>query len=188
MNLLKKTLIPLCLLVPVVAHGQMDASCCKLVERVLNDTILKGMPFSLVDTIYVYEEGEKHFSSCGVFTNPEGKYHYSWSRSERGWFTIAQNDSQTLAGVRRMTRITDTAVFYRTSLLVTLSVRQGKQSMVAIEDESRHRIRYRLCSYRKYATVLVAWKTDPLSPVNEVIILTYRKKKGDYLLVACGVS
>ncbi|MCR5190715.1 MAG: hypothetical protein K6C07_04870 [Bacteroidales bacterium] len=191
MKLFKKILILSCFLVPVVVQGQQsqaDGDGCKLLERVLDHSLFKEMPFSLVDTVYVYEEGENLFSPCGVFANPEGKFHYSWSQSERGWFAVAQNDSQLFAGVRKMIRATDTVLFYRTSLLVTLSVRQGKQSMMAFEDESRHRLRYRLCPYRKYVTVWVVWKRDPVSPVNEVAALTYRKKKGEYILVAYGRS
>ena len=67
------------LMCPAV-HGQNRADDCLLIKEVLNHKLFQSVPFSLVDTVYVYEKDEKRFADCDVFGSQGGKFYYAWEK------------------------------------------------------------------------------------------------------------
>lgn len=187
MKLFNKIIFISCLLITLRGYSQINQEYCVLLSTVLNHSIFQHLPFTLVDTIYVYEDGEKHFSECD-FSNEEKKFYYTWNNYEKWWMKDGNIDSQLIYAVKSIVRTTDTGVIYRTSLLIQISFKQGKQSVVAVDDKCRNKIRYYLLSYKKYISVWIAWKADPNSSINQVVCLTYKKKKNDYILISYGMS
>ena len=168
------------LMCPAV-HGQNRADDCLLIKEVLNHKLFQSVPFSLVDTVYVYEAGEKRFADCDVFGSQGGKFYYAWEKVA----PVVIRNSASLNDGKYMKCSTDSGtVYYKTSLLVTVYVKKGKQSWKAVEDKSLHPVRHFLSSYRKYSSVWISWSER----IDSSVCMTFKKKKGGYVLVSVGQS
>jgi hypothetical protein len=169
------------MLLCAAVHGQNPADDCMLIKEVLNHNFFQSTPFSLVDTIYVYEKGEKRFADCDVFGIQGGKFYYTWEKVA----PVVIRDSASLHDGKYMKCSTDSGtVYYKTSLLITVYIKQGKQSWKSVEDKSLHPVRHLLSSYRKYSSVWISWSER----LDSSVCMTFKKKKGGYVLVSVGQS